>query len=379
MEPLISVIVPVFNVRNVLKRCLDSICNQTYRNLEIICVDDGSTDGSDEILRDYSLVDSRIKLFKQNNKGVSVARNKGLDNAVGDWVTFVDSDDFLDLDAYEYCLPSLRLSEPSVVCFGVRKIHDDCVLPYRYGECPVQGLHKITAELIKRTNVFVFKLFRREVIESLSVRFPEGLRFEDEAFHYYLFPYIGMVMYLPEKKYNYVSYSSSSSFIQSVERGSMEVFDLIKVLECIYKKFSHHPLTGGMQNIYSVLFVYYIDCFRYYSKNWATEKIKEEFRKKICDVVDKCDVLHYLQLSPKALSYYYMPDSLRKYYEERYTAIELLCIESDLLRTHRYYKWKTFIALGKRRRQYRELRRKYSYLISRCKEARKRLVENYEI
>ena len=95
MNPLISVIVPAYNVRNYLPECLDSILAQTYRNLEIIVVDDGSTDGSGEMCDEYAAKDSRIKVIHQPKKNISVARNAGLDAAHGNYISFVDSDDFI--------------------------------------------------------------------------------------------------------------------------------------------------------------------------------------------------------------------------------------------------------------------------------------------
>lgn len=96
-ETKFSVILPIFNTEKYLKACLDSIINQTYKNLEIICVDDGSTDGSLKILEEYSSKDSRIKIINQQNQGVSAARNVGIDNATGDYVSFVDPDDWVEL------------------------------------------------------------------------------------------------------------------------------------------------------------------------------------------------------------------------------------------------------------------------------------------
>lgn len=101
MKDLISVIIPVYNVEKYIDNCLESIINQTYKNLEIILVDDGSTDNSGKICDDYALKDSRIKVIHKNNGGLSDARNKGLDVATGDFVSFIDSDDTIALDMYE--------------------------------------------------------------------------------------------------------------------------------------------------------------------------------------------------------------------------------------------------------------------------------------
>ena len=96
----ISVIIPVYNVEKYLAQCLESIAGQSYENLEIIIVNDGSTDRSEEICGKFEAMDSRIKLINQSNSGVSVARNTGIENATGDYITFVDSDDWLEKEMY---------------------------------------------------------------------------------------------------------------------------------------------------------------------------------------------------------------------------------------------------------------------------------------
>ena len=96
MEDLISVIVPVYNVEKYLNKCIDSIINQTYKNLEIILVDDGSQDSSGKICDEYTKKDNRIKVIHKENGGVSSARNIGLNNATGEWIAFIDADDWVD-------------------------------------------------------------------------------------------------------------------------------------------------------------------------------------------------------------------------------------------------------------------------------------------
>ena len=96
MEELISVIVPVYNVEKYLNRCVESIMNQTYKNLQIILIDDGSNDRSGKICDEYAEKDKRIEVIHKENAGVSAARNKGLDKAKGEWITFVDADDWIE-------------------------------------------------------------------------------------------------------------------------------------------------------------------------------------------------------------------------------------------------------------------------------------------
>ena len=102
MKCLISVVVPVYNVEKYIDRCLNSIINQTYRKLEIIIVNDGSTDNSRKIIDKFSKMDSRIIVIDKNNGGLSEARNVGINAATGDYITFIDSDDFVSYDYIEY-------------------------------------------------------------------------------------------------------------------------------------------------------------------------------------------------------------------------------------------------------------------------------------
>ena len=112
---LVSIIIPVYNVRKYLEECLDSVINQTYKNIEIICVNDGSTDNSLELLYEYSKKDSRIKIIDKKNGGVSSARNLGIKNAIGEYIYFVDSDDWIELNLIEEFVNVIKTEEVDIV------------------------------------------------------------------------------------------------------------------------------------------------------------------------------------------------------------------------------------------------------------------------
>ena len=122
---MISVIVPVYNTEKFLKNCISSIANQTYKDLEIILVNDGSTDNSGKICDDFAQKDSRIKVIHQSNKGVGAARNAGLDVAKGAYIGFVDSDDILRPDMYEFLLNNLIVHNADISVCGVQKIDEN--------------------------------------------------------------------------------------------------------------------------------------------------------------------------------------------------------------------------------------------------------------
>lgn len=126
MDNLISIIVPVYNVEKYINRCVDSILSQTYRNIEIILVDDGSTDSSGIICDKYATVDSRIKVFHTKNGGLSYARNIGIEASIGDYICFVDSDDWIEKNILELALEESKANDVDVVVWGfVKDFVDD--------------------------------------------------------------------------------------------------------------------------------------------------------------------------------------------------------------------------------------------------------------
>ena len=124
-DSLVSVIIPVYNVEKYLSQCLESVINQTYKNLEIVVIDDGSTDNSGQICDSFGKADSRIVVIHSENRGVSVARNIGIQNAHGEFISFVDSDDFLDEDFYEYLVSLIRIDNCDIAYCSYRKIYND--------------------------------------------------------------------------------------------------------------------------------------------------------------------------------------------------------------------------------------------------------------
>ena len=118
--PKISIIVPVYKVEKYLRRCLDSIVAQTFTDWECILVDDGSPDNSGKICDEYAEKDKRFRVFHQDNAGVSAARNKGLDEAKGEWIGFVDSDDWIEKETYEVAYNSAIKEDVNVICYGAK-------------------------------------------------------------------------------------------------------------------------------------------------------------------------------------------------------------------------------------------------------------------
>jgi len=181
---IISIIIPVYNVEDYVDYCLSSIVDQTYKNLEIIIVNDGSTDRSLDILEKYSQFDSRIILVNQENRGLSSARNTGLDLASGEFVLFVDSDDWLDVDTCERLLRVAFETNSDVVIFGLMHVGSGWKRERKQFEFqfPLLGeIYLLTAmSLDGFTPTSCNKFFKKIYIED--VRFPLDLRYEDIFF-----------------------------------------------------------------------------------------------------------------------------------------------------------------------------------------------------
>ncbi|MFA6343015.1 MAG: glycosyltransferase family 2 protein, partial [Fibrobacteraceae bacterium] len=122
-NPLISVIIPVYNGESYLRQCIESIQGQTYAPLEIILVDDGSTDGSGKLCDEYGNADSRIQVIHQNNQGLSGARNRGLRQCSGEYIAFVDGDDAVSEDYLEFLWTQIHLTGADISCCGFHRFH----------------------------------------------------------------------------------------------------------------------------------------------------------------------------------------------------------------------------------------------------------------
>lgn len=205
----ISVIIPVYNAEKYLAQCLDSILAQTYQNLEIICVDDGSTDGSLDILSEYRKKDLRVFVIRQNHIGVSQARNTGLQHAVGEVVAFVDADDYLKPDIYEKAM-AVFTDDVDLVCFGTELVYegvfredsaqvDKNINALIVGHSPVGPV-----EATKLNGWLWNKLYRRSVIKEHDIGFVQGMHFREDLVYCLCFYVHARNMYgIKDKGYVY--------------------------------------------------------------------------------------------------------------------------------------------------------------------------------
>ncbi len=279
--PLLTVIIPVYSTAAYLEKCLESVIHQTYKNLEIICVDDGSTDGSHGILAKYAEKDSRITVITQANKGAASARNAGLDAATGEFVAFLDSDDYLEYFAYEHVMRHMT-EEVGAVCFSAEVEymtgHDKKESYANALKIKFSGKVTPTTQVILRTNPHVWnKIFRRSIIEKYHLRFPVLLIGEDTSFYYSIMPLIPKMYFLDEKLHHYLRRDDSITHDRSeLFKHSSEYF---KDLEEIYRFYRKWNLLPSWKALYIELFVRNYTWTMRWVPDYLKRKTKNKARK----------------------------------------------------------------------------------------------------
>lgn len=207
----ISVIIPVYNAEKYIAGCLDALCAQTFGDIEVLCVDDGSTDGSGSILAEYAGKDPRIRVFSQANAGPAVARNLGLKNAGGRYVMFCDADDSYRPDCCERMLRTMTEKRPDVAVCRCRVEIEEVDTEARrhtvsesFYNAPYTGMHVLDDELrVKMSVVLWNKIFAKELIERYGICFPEGCEHDDDTFWMLYSLFAKDVYFLSERLYNY--------------------------------------------------------------------------------------------------------------------------------------------------------------------------------
>lgn len=206
--PKVSVIVPVYNVEKFLPRCLDSIINQTLKDIEIICINDGSPDNCLSILEDYAKKDSRIRIINQENSGPSVSRNKGILMAQGEYIGFVDSDDWLDPDFYEKLYAAAKESDADIAACGIKVYRKysrvNYMLKYTKEHCVNDLERKLYLCDVPETCNVWNKIYRTTFIKNNNIEFEVGINFgEDVSFTVEALYYSGNLVIVPATLYNY--------------------------------------------------------------------------------------------------------------------------------------------------------------------------------
>lgn len=262
MTPKISFIIPVYNVEEYLGQCLDSVLAQSYENFEAICIDDGSTDSSLNILKKYEKKDKRIKIISQKNQGVSVARNAGLDAARGEYISFVDSDDAIDAEFIKTMLTALEENpQADFAWVDVQKGSELKKCDSKKAQAKIYN--HIFSHYLKRKKPKVLssiwnKLYRRELLSN--IRFPPNISIgEDLVFLYQILYVSKSAIHIPAQLYFY-RYREGSAVRQKLTdkrvkdefasaQTLLDIFQNKKMPADINKRFNQYIAKRFLYNV----------------------------------------------------------------------------------------------------------------------------------
>ena len=237
-EYTVSVIVPIYNVEEYIDKCIESIINQTYENLEIILIDDGSTDKCPEICDAYAIKDKRIKVIHKENGGLSSARNSGLDICSGDYIAFVDGDDWIEPNTYEQMLKVLISKNVDIVYYAVKKVYsngkEEICFRYYDNEVVLSAKEVVKDLLLDKIGSQVWKCLYKKHLWN-NVRFPVGRLYEDIATTFRVCANAKTVSFTDTAFYNYrinntsISYSPNPSKRYHIYFGFREHYEYAKI------------------------------------------------------------------------------------------------------------------------------------------------------
>jgi glycosyltransferase involved in cell wall biosynthesis len=280
---MISVIIPVFNVKDYLKDCIESVINNTYKNLEIIMIDDGSQDGSSEIIDEYAARDSRIKTIHKENTGVSSARNAGLDIATGDYISFVDSDDFIEPQMFENLLEILRKEDADIVQCGYEKVDENTQKRQKMFQSDKVFLSNkdvCEAYFVKsKLNLMLWnKLYKRKVIGD--IRMVEGRNNEDNMFWIDIIRKINKAVTISAPHYKYRIRNNSIMH----RDFAADKLDILYAYEYMY-----HQCESGMKEYQKYILIWMcLDCAYLYYEIWKSQfEDKENYYKLVVDCFNR--------------------------------------------------------------------------------------------
>lgn len=249
-NPKVSIILPVYNVEKYLPKCLDSICNQTFNDFEIICINDGSTDSSLNILKFYSKKDNRIKIINQENCGLGSARNIGLKYSNGDYILFIDSDDYISEKEVELLYENLISNNSDLVIFKIARFVEEENIIYDHPGFDFDNIfknvdfdnftfdyHDIKQYVMNASFAPWTKLYKKEFLNKFNLKFPVATAFEDVIFHVKCLLNASKISFVPEFLY-YYRLSNENSILHDKSNSK----DILNVCGSVkqYLKYSGH-------------------------------------------------------------------------------------------------------------------------------------------
>ena len=243
MKTKVSIIIPVYNVEKYLNECINSAINQTLKGIEIIAINDGSTDDSLEILMKYKKKYDFVKVINQQNKGVSEARNIGVEEAKGEYIYFLDSDDYIDIDSMEYTYNLAKKHDLDIVTFDAKVFFDNCSNQnvknsydrHKLLESKVMSGEEFYCYAWKNRGYRIpigLNLYRREFLKNMNIKFYKGIIHEDELYSTYAFILSKKIMYTPHSFFNRRIRENS---IMTTEIGVKNIVGITVVADQMYK------------------------------------------------------------------------------------------------------------------------------------------------
>lgn len=255
-NPLISIIIPVYNVEKYLVQCLDSVLNQTYNNIEVICVDDGSSDQSPELLHQYQKKHPNLYVYLQEyNQGQGAARNVGLQRSLGDFILFVDSDDFIEIDTVSYLVKKIQETNVDFIRFNAKSFSSEGQLvkenSYSFSQYLTEDKIYSKQEF---KNVYlsfmpspVLYMFKRELFIDNNIAFPTDIIHEDEVFTAMIFLYASNCLYVNKFFYNR-RYRTGSTMTEKSEAQTEKSYNsYIKIIKIYNKILETSELSSTQQ------------------------------------------------------------------------------------------------------------------------------------
>lgn len=305
---LISVIVPAYNIVDYLPRCLDSIINQTYTNLEIIVISDGSTDGTNDVIKKYAEIDKRIVPVYKANSGVSDTRNKGLEIAKGDFIGFVDGDDYIEPNMYEILLNNLLEKDVDISHCGYQMVFPSRVdFYYNTGKKVLQDNQKGVRDLIVGDYIepsLCNKLYKKEIL--VNVKLSKGIKNnEDVLFNFYAFVNSESSFYEDKPLYHYILRKGSAT---TTKNSINQLTDPIKVKKEIFE-YSCANLNKEIQSVaYTGYFNVVVSKYRAVSgcKLPDIKKVVKNYKKELKLINQKFSLSKRTKLE-KILFFYFTP------------------------------------------------------------------------
>lgn len=260
-KPKVSIIIPVWNTAKFLPRCLDSLLEQTLKEIEIITVNDGSTDNSLDILKKYAKKDSRIIVLDRPNKGVATTRNSGLKAAKAPYIMWCDSDDAFVSSMCKEMLDTIKEQKVDIVACGMKVVNDSLDKNLtkdieEYVRLKFSGKQKIDMNLIVHTDVSLpSKIFKKSIVDKYSLRFPDGLHFEDAFFMDQYMTVAKTIFFLNKKLYVY--YRHNDSIMSRSFKQENIALDYLKIIPQTYDFLKKNGMFESNKNLFWHRFMQY--------------------------------------------------------------------------------------------------------------------------